>query len=92
MTRPYIIELRVSPAVEEKLGKRHIWPEDVVEILFGNGKFFRDTEEGRTQMIGSVEGRMLTIVVEPTETDGIWEAVTGWPSSKGEATKWKQAK
>lgn len=92
MTRPFIIELRVSPSVEAKLARREIELEDVIDVLFGRPRFFRDRHAGRTKMIGPINGTMYTFVIEPTDEDGVWDTVTGWRASKGERTKWSQAK
>jgi hypothetical protein len=92
LTRRFIIELRISPAVEDKLAARGIQPEDLIAVLYGRPRFFSDKVEGRDKMIGPVNGETYTFVIEPTAEDGIWETVTGWVSSKGEKAKWQQAK
>lgn len=93
MSTRFIDEMRISPQVQEKLAVRGISPDDVLEVLWGSPAFFRDKVRGRQLMIGPTDGsrRLLTVVIEPRDIEGIWDVVTGWVSGKGEATRWKSA-
>ena len=92
MARRYITELRTYHAVDE-LWKHRLDEEDVLEVSWDDRTFFRDIVDGRELMIGrTFGGRLLTIVVEPTQHDGVWDVVTGWDSDKGERTAWQKAR
>lgn len=92
MARRYITELRTYRAVDE-LWRHGLHEDDVLEVSWDDPCFFKDKVEGRELMIGrTIAGRLLTIVLEPTETDGAWDVVTGWDSDKGERTEWQKAR
>ena len=92
MARRYITELRIINALDELWGNR-IEEDDVLEVSWDDPAFFRDKVEGRDLMIGRTNGgRLLTIVIEPTDVDGVWDVVTGWDADKGEKTEWRKAR
>lgn len=92
MTRPFIIELNVARA-GDKLAAHGLSEDDAVEVWLGEPRFFRDKVEGRTMMIGpGLGGSLLTVVIAPTDQPGVWIVVTGWVSSKGEESRWRQAR
>lgn len=70
-----------------RLRERGISEQDVLEWESGPRKAFRNRRGGhRLRIIGpDGGGRLLTIIVEPDE-DGMWEIVTGWPSTGAEQT------
>lgn len=92
MATRYITELRTIFAIDE-LWRHGLVEEDVLEVSWDDPAFLRDTVEGRELMIGrTLGGRLLTVVIEPTEIDGVWDVVTGWDSDKGEKTAWRKAR
>lgn len=91
MAKPFITELHISIGAEEELSAHGLDAEDALETLWNGPEFFRDKVDGRYRMIGRKDGgRLLTIIVEPTSTHGRWDAITGWPASKGERTLWEK--
>lgn len=73
-------------------GAHRIIPDEVLEVFWDDPAFFKDKVPGRTLMIGRTDGnrRLLTIVIEPAETTGTWDVVTGWDSDRGETTAWQR--
>ena len=92
MARRFIDELRISPGAEDELWGHRISPDEVLEVLWDDPAFFKDKVQGRSLMIGRTDGnrRLLTVVIEPTDTAGSWDVVTGWDSDKGETTQWRK--
>jgi hypothetical protein len=87
----YIDELRISGHAEDSLLSRGIDPDNVLEVLWNRPAFFRDKVRGRDLMIGPTDhsNTLITVVIEPTSTDGVWDVVTGWYSVEGEKTRWQ---
>lgn len=93
MARRYVDELRISPKAEDELAEHGVLPDEALEVSWNSPRFFRDKIQGRQMMIGKADaGRLLTIIVEPTEKPTIWDVITGWDASKGESTAWRKAK
>lgn len=93
MSRPPIIEPRISQGGEDELARHSIETYEALEVIFNGPKAFRDKVEGRDMLIGLTDGgRLLTLIVEQTEDWGAYDVITGWDSSKGERTAWRQAK
>ena len=92
MAGPFIDELRLAGA-EDELSRHQVSVDESLEVSWSAPRFFRDKVQGRQLMIGKTDGgRLLTIVVQPTDTHGAWDVVTGWDSSQGERTAWQNAK
>ena len=93
MASHWIDELRVSAGAEDKLWGHAVDVSEVLEVLWGAPRFFRSQAEDRLRMIGPTSGgRLLTVVIEATDLAGVWDVVTGWQSSKGEGSAWRNAK
>lgn len=93
MARRYVDELRISAGAEDELAAHGVAAEEVLEVSWDDPAFFRDKVVLRELMIGrSIGGRLLTIVVQPTRTPGVWDVVTGWDSGSWEQTAWQRAR
>ena len=87
MSSPQIHDLAFDDENEEKLGRRGISPEDLLDALSQPHVLIRNKRRSRGlyKMIGKDSaGRILTIILEPTTTKSTWRPVTGWRSSRGE--------
>ena len=93
-SRRSIDELRVSVGAVEELWRHRVIADEVLEVMWDNPAFFLDKVPGRHLMVGRTEGsrRLLTVVIEPTATPGVWDVVTGWGSDKGETTAWRKSR
>jgi hypothetical protein len=66
------------------------WPPEEVWQLLANRHITRRNPKGpvsRMQLIGRTHaGRVLTVLLDPTEDPGVWRPVTGW-DAEGEEVK-----
>ena len=93
MSRPPIIEPRISQGAEDELAYHSIQTYEALEVIFNAPKAFRDKVVGRDMLIGRTDGgRILTLIVEQADDWGAYDVITGWDASKGERTAWRQAK
>lgn len=91
MASRFIDELRVSAGAEDELARHGVDPDDVLDVLWDHPYFCRDKVADRKQMIGkTIGGRLLTIIIEQTGEQHVWDVVTGWPADKGEQTLWEK--
>jgi uncharacterized DUF497 family protein len=78
-----------------ELDRHNIALEDVVSVLDGEPRFFRN-RRGRAAtrlMIGpDGGGRILAVPIMETPVEGRWRPITAWPASKGEQMRWRNAK
>ncbi len=92
MSIPRIHDLAFDDENEEKLAKRGIFPEDVLDVLGRRHLVLRNKRRGRGayKIVGrDRSGRILTIILERTSARATWRPVTGWPSTSGEARQLK---
>ena len=92
MSIPRIQDLAFDDENEEKLAKRSISPEDVLDLLRECHLILRNKREGRGayKIIGrDGSGRTLTIILERTTINTTWRLITGWASTAGEARQLK---
>jgi uncharacterized DUF497 family protein len=86
---PAIFELRPGEEAEDHLWSHGLYLEDVYSVLDENRyKVFPDANSSeRAKIIGPDRGgRLLTVVVQRPDQDGIAFIITGWPADRGEAT------
>lgn len=92
MSIPQIYDLAFDDENEEKLGRRGISPEDVLDLLSQPHVLIRNRRRrrGSYKMIGrDSAGRVLTIILERTTIKTTWRPVTGWPSSRAEERQFR---
>lgn len=68
---------------------------DVIAVFDTNPRFFRN-RRGRSAtrlMIGpDLNDRVLAVPIIETGVKGRWRPITAWPASKGQVTRWRNAK
>jgi hypothetical protein len=85
---PFVTDLFISRSASDKLWSHGIRPEQTDQVLDGAPKFFRQPN-GRLRMIGrDFGGRLITLIIEYPDEDGVSDVVTGWPSDRDEDTRY----
>lgn len=84
-------EIRVTERAREKLAKRspRIEEWEPYEVWFNPNVMLRNKKDRAAshRLVGRTDaGRLLTILVAPSNEEGIWDVVTGWDASAGETT------
>ena len=88
-----IVELLLTEAAREKLGRREIAVEEVQQLLDNRYVFMRAGRARRSSgelparrlVVGQTRGgRSLTLVVERTIEPTTWVVVTGWEATQAE--------
>jgi uncharacterized DUF497 family protein len=78
-----------------ELDRHNIAFEDVVAVLHGDPRFFRNSRgrAGTRLMVGpDSSGRILAVPIIETPLEGVWRPITAWPASEAQKTRWRQAK
>ncbi len=92
---PLYRELLFDDGNLAQLDRHNISFEDVVAVLHGDPKFFRNKRgrAGTRLMIGTDRsGRILAVPIIETPVKGVWRPITAWPATESQQTKWRQAK
>jgi hypothetical protein len=82
--RPYIAEIRISPAIEAKIRAKHsISPEEIRDAALFNryGRWNSHPEHGRRLIIRGLtyEDKMIQVFLKPVNADeGIWRCLSAW--------------
>jgi len=87
VSSPQIRDLEFDDENEEKLARRDISPEDVLDMLAQPHILARNRRHrrGAYKIVGrDAGGRILTVILERTRIRNTWRPVTGWASSKAE--------
>ena len=76
---------------EARIARHGVDPETVVDMIEGQDgvevRNRRTHPNRRRRLIGRDSGgSMVTVILEPTSESGIWRVVTGWWSTRAEAT------
>ena len=97
---PYIRSLTFNDATIDELAGHGLRVQDADDVLAGRPKLFADKDarsrrrrglEPRLMMIGpDAGGALLTIILDAPDADRIAHIVTGWPSARGEQTRYHQ--
>ncbi len=78
-----------------ELDRHNISFEDVLAVLYGEPKFFRNRRgrAGTRLMVGpDSSGRILAVPIIETSVEGVWRPITAWLASEAQKTRWRQAK
>jgi len=66
------------------IARHQVVPEEVEEVCHGD-PVVQEGKKGRSLVFGPTgAGRMLTVVLDPTETSGVYYVVTAHPASRKE--------
>lgn len=97
---PFVAGLRFNDATIDELAGHGLRVQDADDVLAERPKFFLDREsksrrrqglQPRWKMIGpDAGGALLTVILEAPDKDRIAHIVTGWPSARGEQTRYHQ--
>lgn len=78
---------------EAKIGQRFD-PHEIDEVLEGAHTIIRNKRHraGTHRLLGrSFGGRLITVVIAPTERTGMWRPISAWPSDSEEQAHAKRA-
>jgi len=79
--------LTVPERALQKLAGRSIEQWEAHEVLFNRNVLLRNKRNRAAshRLVGRTDaGRLLTLLVRPTDDAGVWEVVNGWQASSGE--------
>jgi hypothetical protein len=82
--RPYIAEIRITPAIEAKIQAKHnIGPDEIREAALFNryGRWNTHSEHGRRLIVRGLtyEGKRIQVFLKPVDADeGIWRCLSAW--------------
>lgn len=99
MPLPVIEDLVYDEALEEKLIKKHgVWVDDIYDMILDQNEWIllRNKKEHPPEhqvFVGPCSnGRLLTVILRPTNNPGFWRIISAWKSDKHEISGYRKAR